>query len=79
MPSINSRYVQIDAYEEDVNTVAYADESSHILFSGPDDGSCKVWDRRTLTENGEAKPVGILGGYMLTDLHSWIPVEMADT
>ncbi|XP_046454954.1 DDB1- and CUL4-associated factor 11-like isoform X2 [Daphnia pulex] len=58
------RTLRIDAHEEDVNTVAYADETSQILFSGADDGLCKVWDRRTLAENGEAKPVGILGGHV---------------
>ncbi|KZS11669.1 DDB1- and CUL4-associated factor 11 [Daphnia magna] len=58
------RTLRIDAHDEDVNTVAYADETSQILFSGADDGLCKVWDRRTLAENGEAKPVGILGGHV---------------
>ena len=33
---------QIDAHEDDVNAVAFADDSSHILFSGGDDGLCKV-------------------------------------
>lgn len=56
--------IQIDAHDEDVNTVAYADETSQILFSGADDGLCKVWDRRTLSEHGEAKPVGILCGHV---------------
>lgn len=55
---------QIDAHDDDVNTVAYADETSQILFSGSDDGFCKVWDRRTLSENCEAKPVGILAGHV---------------
>ena len=33
---------QIDAHEDDVNAVAFADASSQILFSGGDDGLCKV-------------------------------------
>lgn len=35
---------KILAHEEDVNTVAYADETSQIFFSGSDDGICKVID-----------------------------------
>lgn len=58
------RTLRIDAHSDDINTVAYADETSQILFSGADDGLCKVWDRRTLSENGEAKPVGILAGHV---------------
>merc|ERR1712071_533726 len=38
----NQRTLKIAAHEEDVNTVAYADETSQILFSGSDDGICKV-------------------------------------
>lgn len=33
---------QIYAHDDDVNAVAFADNSSHILFSGGDDGLCKV-------------------------------------
>jgi WD repeat-containing protein 23 len=60
----HERTLRIDAHSDDINTVAYADETSQILFSGADDGLCKVWDRRTLSENGEAKPVGILAGHV---------------
>ena len=35
-------YVQITAHEEDVNSVAFADQTSNILISGSDDGLCKV-------------------------------------
>ncbi len=42
---------QIDAHEDDVNAVAFADSSSQLLFSGSDDALCKVWDRRTLRED----------------------------
>jgi len=57
------RTLKILAHEEDVNTVAYADETSQIFFSGSDDGICKVWDRRTLVESA-ARPVGILAGHV---------------
>ncbi|ETE67970.1 DDB1- and CUL4-associated factor 11, partial [Ophiophagus hannah] len=41
----------IEAHEDDVNAVAFADNSSHIVFSGGDDAICKVWDRRTMRED----------------------------
>lgn len=34
---------QIEAHEDDVNAVTFADETSHILYSGSDDGLCKVF------------------------------------
>lgn len=58
----NQRTLRIDAHDDDVNAVAFADETSQILFSGADDGLCKVWDRRTLKE-GNPQPVGILAGH----------------
>ena len=33
---------QIDAHQDDANAVSFADESSHIISSGGDDGICKV-------------------------------------
>jgi WD40 repeat protein len=33
---------QVEAHEDDVNAVAFADDTSHILYSGSDDGLCKV-------------------------------------
>jgi len=59
---LNKRTLRIAAHEDDVNAVAFADETSHILFSGSDDGLCKIWDRRTLRED-EPKPVGVLAGH----------------
>lgn len=41
---------QIAAHDDDVNAVAFADDSSHILFSGGDDGLCRVrteWDQKS--------------------------------
>ncbi|KAI5701059.1 hypothetical protein M8J76_006202 [Diaphorina citri] len=54
--------LKIKGHGDDVNTVCFADESSNILYSGGDDGLCKVWDRRTLNET-TAKPVGVLAGH----------------
>ncbi|XP_028933736.1 DDB1- and CUL4-associated factor 11 isoform X1 [Ornithorhynchus anatinus] len=58
----NRRTLQIESHEDDVNAVAFADTSSHILFSGGDDAICKVWDRRTMRED-DPKPVGALAGH----------------
>ncbi|XP_061121271.1 DDB1- and CUL4-associated factor 11 isoform X1 [Syngnathus typhle] len=63
--------LEIDAHEDDVNAVAFADSSSQLLFSGSDDALCKVWDRRTLREN-RPEPVGQLAGHRdgITFIHS---------
>nr|XP_022344745.1 DDB1- and CUL4-associated factor 11-like isoform X1 [Crassostrea virginica]XP_022344746.1 DDB1- and CUL4-associated factor 11-like isoform X1 [Crassostrea virginica] len=58
----NRRTLQIDAHDDDVNAVAFADNSSQILFSGGDDGLVKIWDRRTLKESSP-EPVGTFGGH----------------
>ncbi|XP_058036298.1 DDB1- and CUL4-associated factor 11 isoform X1 [Ahaetulla prasina] len=58
----NKRTLKIEAHEDDVNAVAFADNSSHIVFSGGDDAICKVWDRRTMREDNP-QPVGILAGH----------------
>ncbi|KAJ8938518.1 hypothetical protein NQ314_011461 [Rhamnusium bicolor] len=44
----HGRTLKIPAHEYDVNSVVFADDSSHIIYSGGDDGLIKVWDRRTL-------------------------------
>uniref|UniRef100_A0A0B6YVT7 Uncharacterized protein n=1 Tax=Arion vulgaris TaxID=1028688 RepID=A0A0B6YVT7_9EUPU len=59
---LNKRTLKIDAHDYDVNTVRFADTSSQILYSGGDDGLCKVWDRRALREERPV-PVGILAGH----------------
>jgi WD40 repeat protein len=35
--------LQIEGHDDDVNTVAFADSTSQILYSGGDDGLCKVF------------------------------------
>ncbi|XP_071446703.1 DDB1- and CUL4-associated factor 11 isoform X1 [Hetaerina americana] len=57
------RCLRIKGHSDDVNTVAFADDTSQILFSGGDDGLCKVWDRRTLSEFNP-RPVGVHAGHM---------------
>lgn len=61
--TINQRQLKIVSHDDDVNTVAFADETSQIVYSGGDDGIVKVWDRRTLSE-ADPIAVGYLAGHM---------------
>lgn len=54
--------LKIDAHDDDLSSVCFADESGHILYSGGEDAVVKVWDRRNLRENSP-KPVGQLSGH----------------
>ncbi|OQR72883.1 DDB1- and CUL4-associated factor 11-like [Tropilaelaps mercedesae] len=56
------RTLRIPAHDDEVNAVCFADRSSHILFTGGDDGLVKVWDRRVLNE-ADARPVGVFAGH----------------
>ncbi|XP_018357559.1 PREDICTED: DDB1- and CUL4-associated factor 11, partial [Trachymyrmex cornetzi] len=56
------RFERFVGHEEDVNCVAYADNSSQIFYSGGDDGLCKVWDRRLINVSNPS-PVGVLAGH----------------
>ncbi|KAI1460071.1 WD40 repeat-like protein [Annulohypoxylon moriforme] len=54
---IESRTVlhSIEGHNDDVNAVCFADKSSpHILYSGSDDATIKVWDRRSMGDGREA-------------------------
>jgi DDB1- and CUL4-associated factor 11 len=54
---IESRRVlhQVDGHDDHVNAVCFADKSSpHILYSGSDDATIKVWDRRSMGDGREA-------------------------
>ncbi|KAI1815421.1 WD40-repeat-containing domain protein [Poronia punctata] len=54
---IESRTVlhHIRGHDNDVNAVCFADKSSpHILYSGSDDTTIKVWDRRSMGDGREA-------------------------
>ena len=54
--------LQINAHQDDVSSVKFADESGNVIFSGGDDGVVKVWDRRSLRESNP-QPVGIFAGH----------------
>ncbi|KAL8530762.1 hypothetical protein ACS0TY_007706 [Phlomoides rotata] len=54
--------LRISAHACDVNTVCFADESGHLIYSGSDDNFCKVWDRRCFRAKG--RPAGVLMGHI---------------
>ncbi|OAY55919.1 hypothetical protein MANES_03G189300v8 [Manihot esculenta] len=58
----NKNILRIHAHQSDVNTVCFADDTGHIIYSGSDDSVCKVWDRRCFTGRGQA--AGILIGHL---------------
>ncbi|TAQ85491.1 hypothetical protein B7494_g6187 [Chlorociboria aeruginascens] len=60
---------RIFGHDEDVNAVCFADSSSpHILYSGSDDTTIKVWDTRSLGDSREAGAfVGHLEGLTYID------------
>ncbi|XP_028781643.1 LEC14B homolog [Neltuma alba] len=53
--------LRIPAHVSDVNTVCFADESGHLIYSGSDDGSCKV---NLLFYPGLLDDDGIIGGWI---------------
>ncbi|OMO53754.1 hypothetical protein CCACVL1_28373 [Corchorus capsularis] len=58
----NRPSLRIRAHKSDVNTVCFADETGHLIFSGSDDTLCKVWDRRCFVPGGKA--AGVLMGHL---------------
>ncbi|XP_050942849.1 LEC14B homolog isoform X4 [Cucumis melo] len=58
----NKLSLRILAHRSDVNTVCFADETGHLVYSGSDDTFCKVWDRRCFISKGKA--AGILEGHV---------------
>ncbi|GJW36553.1 LEC14B protein [Tanacetum coccineum] len=48
--------------DKDVNNVFFADEASHLIYSGSDDNLCKVWDMRCF--RSKEKSAGILMGHL---------------
>ncbi len=60
---IESRRVlhRLDGHENDVNAVCFGDKTSpHLLYSGSDDATIKVWDRRSL---GDGRAAGAFVGH----------------
>nr|POE90104.1 lec14b protein [Quercus suber] len=53
--------LRIPAHSDDVNAVCFGDQMSpHILYSGSDDTTLKVWDRRSLSS---MRPAGMFLGH----------------
>jgi len=57
----NQSVLRIQGHQDDVNAVCYGDKNSpHILLSGSDDATVKVWDRRSL---GDGREAGVFVGH----------------
>ncbi|KAH0538823.1 hypothetical protein FGG08_004599 [Glutinoglossum americanum] len=53
--------LRIRGHDDDVNAVCFGDKTSpHILFSGSDDTTLKVWDRRSM---GDSRAAGVFLGH----------------
>jgi WD repeat-containing protein 23 len=53
--------LRLQNHEDDVNAVCYGDSSSpHILYSGSDDTTLRVWDRRSM---GDGREAGVFMGH----------------
>ena len=53
--------VRLSNHEDDVNAVCFGDKlSPHILYSGSDDQTLRVWDRRSMADG---RPAGIFVGH----------------
>lgn len=53
--------LRIPGHTDDVNAVCFGDKSSpHILYSGSDDTTLKVWDRRSM---GDGREAGVFLGH----------------
>ncbi|KAJ4507583.1 hypothetical protein HRR83_004163 [Exophiala dermatitidis] len=53
--------VRLSNHDDDVNAVCFGDKSSpHILYSGSDDQTLRVWDRRSMADG---RPAGIFVGH----------------
>lgn len=57
----NQSILRIPGHEDDVNAVCFGDAASpHILYSGSDDTTLKVWDRRSI---GDGRAAGVFLGH----------------
>lgn len=59
---LHRQVLRFRGHDKDVNTIAFADNTSQIFYTGSDDGLCKIWDRRTINETNPCA-VGVLAGH----------------
>ncbi|CAI2310496.1 unnamed protein product [Caenorhabditis sp. 36 PRJEB53466] len=52
----------VNAHEDDVNSVCFAEQGSNLIYSAGDDGLVKVWDKRAWSD-GDVEPVGVFAGH----------------
>lgn len=58
----NQKVLEFKGHNKHVNAIIFADDTSQVFFSGSDDGLCKVWDRRMITNNN-CRAVGMFAGH----------------
>ncbi|KAJ9624018.1 hypothetical protein H2203_005465 [Taxawa tesnikishii (nom. ined.)] len=60
-PVMDESILRIEGHDDDVNAVCFGDKNSpHILYSGSDDTTLKVWDRRSMADG---QPAGVFLGH----------------
>jgi WD repeat-containing protein 23 len=58
----NESILRIEGHDDDVNAVCFGDPNSpHVLYSGSDDCTLKVWDRRSM---GDGRAAGVFLGHV---------------
>lgn len=61
--SRNEVVLRVKGHDDDVNAVAWADDTGNILLSGSDDHICQMWDRR-LPGTAQSRPVASFVGHL---------------
>jgi hypothetical protein len=56
------RVLKIPAHEDHANALCCSRENPSIMYSGGDDGLCRIWDRRE-TDEKKARAVGLFAGH----------------
>ncbi|KAI5820418.1 WD40-repeat-containing domain protein, partial [Pyronema omphalodes] len=62
--------LRLQGHDDEVNAVCYGDKNSpHIIYSGSDDATIKIWDRRSISDG---RPLGVFTGHLegVTFVHS---------
>jgi WD repeat-containing protein 23 len=62
--------LRLRGHTDEVNAICYGDSNSpHLIYSGSDDTTIKVWDRRSIADG---RPAGVFTGHTegITFVHS---------